>query len=173
MAKINITESELKNIINESVRKFLNELDWKTWQNAAKKTKNTDRKNAFMSKAQDEFNKNFGHNASDDSFGSYTKMDKNGNLRHVNNYVGGAKTDEKLANKPAEVLSKILDGKVKKYFADSTLECQPFLMDDSKTVGQLLKEKNVKIVKFVRYHVGEGIEKRQDDFASEVMSQIQ
>ena len=84
-----------------------------------------------------------------------------------------AKTDEKLANKPAEVLSKILDGKVKKYFADSTLECQPFLMDDSKTVGQLLKEKNVKIVKFVRYHVGEGIEKRQDDFASEVMSQIQ
>jgi elongation factor Ts len=45
-------------------------------------------------------------------------------------------------------------------------------MDDSKTVGQLLKEKNVAIVKFVRYHVGEGIEKRQDDFASEVMSQV-
>jgi elongation factor Ts len=83
-----------------------------------------------------------------------------------------AKTDPKLANKPAEVLSKILDGKVRKYFADSTLEHQAFLMDDSKTVGQLLKEKNVAIVKFVRYHVGEGIEKRQDDFASEVMSQV-
>lgn len=83
-----------------------------------------------------------------------------------------AKTDEKLANKPEAVLNKILDGKVKKYFAESTLECQPFLMDDSKTVGQFLKEKGVNIVKFVRYHVGEGIEKRQDDFASEVMSQV-
>ena len=83
-----------------------------------------------------------------------------------------AKTDEKLANKPAAVLDKILDGKVKKFFAESTLEHQPFLMDDSKTVGQLLKEKNAKIVKFIRYHVGEGIEKRQDDFASEVMSQV-
>lgn len=83
-----------------------------------------------------------------------------------------AKNDEKLANKPAEVLSKILDGKVRKIFAESTLEHQPFLMDDSKTVGQFLKEKGVEIVQFVRYQVGEGIEKRQDDFASEVMSQV-
>ena len=82
-----------------------------------------------------------------------------------------AKNDEKLANKPAQVLDKILEGKIQKYFAEMTLEAQPFLMDDSKTVGQVLKEKGVKVLKFVRYQVGEGIEKRKDDFASEVMSQ--
>ena len=82
-----------------------------------------------------------------------------------------AKNDEKLANKPAPVLEKILEGKINKYFAEMTLEAQPFLMDDSKTVGQFLNEKGVKVLKFVRYQVGEGLEKRKDDFASEVMSQ--
>ena len=82
-----------------------------------------------------------------------------------------AKNDEKLANKPAAVLDKILEGKINKYFAEMTLEAQPFLMDDSKTVGQFLSEKGIKVLKFVRYQVGEGIEKRKDDFASEVMSQ--
>ena len=82
-----------------------------------------------------------------------------------------AKNDEKLANKPAQVLDKILEGKINKYFAELTLEAQPFLMYDSKTVGQFLKEKGIKVLKFVRYQVGEGIEKRKDDFASEVMSQ--
>jgi len=82
-----------------------------------------------------------------------------------------AKTDEKLANKPAPVLEKILEGKINKYFAEMTLEAQPFLMDDSKTVGQILLEKKAKVLKFVRYQVGEGIEKRKDDFAAEVMAQ--
>ena len=82
-----------------------------------------------------------------------------------------AKNDEKLANKPAPVLEKILEGKINKYFAEMTLEAQPFLKDDSKTVGQLLSEKGVKVLSFVRYQVGEGIEKRKDDFAAEVMSQ--
>ena len=82
-----------------------------------------------------------------------------------------AKNDEKLANKPAPVLEKILEGKINKYFAEMTLEAQPFLMDDSKTVGQFLKEKGVEVLSFVRYQVGEGIEKRKDDFASEVMAQ--
>ena len=82
-----------------------------------------------------------------------------------------AKNDEKLANKPAPVLEKILEGKINKYFAEMTLEAQPFLKDDSKTVGQLLSEKGIKVLKFVRYQVGEGIEKRKDDFAAEVMSQ--
>ena len=83
-----------------------------------------------------------------------------------------AKNDEKLANKPANVLDKILEGKINKYFAEMTLEAQPFLYDDSKTVGQFLKENGVKVLKFVRYQVGEGIEKRKDDFASEVMGQV-
>jgi len=82
-----------------------------------------------------------------------------------------AKTDEKLANKPAPVLEKILEGKINKYFAEMTLEAQPFLMDDTKSVGQILLEKKAKILSFVRYQVGEGIEKRKDDFAAEVMAQ--
>ncbi len=82
-----------------------------------------------------------------------------------------AKSDEKLANKPANVLEKILEGKINKFFAEMTLEAQPFLKDDSKTVGQLLSEKGSKVLCFVRYQVGEGIEKRKDDFAAEVMSQ--
>ena len=82
-----------------------------------------------------------------------------------------AKTDPKLAGKPEAVLEKILEGKINKYFAEMTLEAQPFLKDDSKTVGQLLSEKGAKVLSFVRYQVGEGIEKRKDDFAAEVMSQ--
>ena len=83
-----------------------------------------------------------------------------------------AKNDEKLANKPAEMLSKIIDSKVNKYFSEMVLTAQPYLMDDSKTVGKALEEKGAHIVKYVRYQVGEGIEKRQDDFAAEVMSQV-
>lgn len=83
-----------------------------------------------------------------------------------------AKNDPKLAGKPAEMLSKIIDAKVTKYYSEMVLGSQPFLMDDTKTVGQVLKEKGIKVLKFVRYQVGEGIEKRQDDFASEVMSQV-
>lgn len=83
-----------------------------------------------------------------------------------------AKNDDKLKNKPQDILLKILEGKIKKTLGESTLEDQVFLMDDSKTVGQVLKEKNVHVVHFVRYEVGEGITKKQDDFASEVMNQI-
>lgn len=87
--------------------------------------------------------------------------------------LAASKNDEKLANKPAPVLEKIVAGKVNKHFAEVTLLAQPFLMDDSKTVEQVLKEKNIKVLQFVRYQVGEGIEKRHDDFAEEVMSQVQ
>ena len=83
-----------------------------------------------------------------------------------------AKNDEKLANKPAEMLNKIIDSKVNKYFAEMVLLSQPYLLDDSKTVEKALNEKGAKVVKYVRYQVGEGIEKRQDDFAAEVMSQV-
>lgn len=83
-----------------------------------------------------------------------------------------AKNDEKLANKPAEMLEKIIVAKVNKYFAETILLAQPFLLDDTKTVEQVLNENKLSVLKFVRYQVGEGIEKRKDDFASEVMSQI-
>ena len=85
-----------------------------------------------------------------------------------------AKQDPKLAGKPEEMLKKIIGGKVNKYFAEMVLVEQPYLMDTEfgKKVGQVLQEKGTKVVKYVRYQVGEGIEKRKDDFASEVMSQM-
>ena len=86
--------------------------------------------------------------------------------------VETAKQDPKLANKPVEVLNKILDGKINKYFSEQCLLAQPFLMDDSKSVEQILKENKAEIKCYIRYAVGEGIEKRVDDFASEVMKEV-
>ena len=85
-----------------------------------------------------------------------------------------AKQDPKLAGKPEEMLKKIIGGKVNKYFAEMVLVEQPYLLDteSGKKVGQVLQEKKANVVKYVRYQVGEGIEKRKDDFASEVMSQM-
>ena len=85
-----------------------------------------------------------------------------------------AKQDPKLAGKPEEMLKKIIGGKVNKYFAEMVLVEQPYLLDteSGKKVGQVLQEKKVNVLKYVRYQVGEGIEKRKDDFASEVMSQV-
>ena len=85
-----------------------------------------------------------------------------------------AKQDEKLAGKPEEMLKKIIGGKVNKYFAEMVLVEQPYLLDteSGKKVGQVLQEKKANVIKYVRYQVGEGIEKRKDDFASEVMSQM-
>ena len=57
-------------------------------------------------------------------------------------------------------------------YSEMVLGSQPYLLDDTKTVGQVLKEKGINVLRFVRYQVGEGIEKRKDDFASEVMSQV-
>lgn len=83
-----------------------------------------------------------------------------------------AKNDPKLADKPVAMLEKILEGKIKKHFSDLVLVDQTYLMDDSKKVDAVLKEKGINVLKFVRFQVGEGIEKRQEDFASEVLGQI-
>lgn len=83
-----------------------------------------------------------------------------------------AKNDPKLADKPVEMLEKILDGKIKKHFSDLVLADQAYLLDDTKKVAAVLKETGNKVLKFIRYQVGEGIEKRQEDFASEVLGQI-
>ncbi len=83
-----------------------------------------------------------------------------------------AKNDPKLADKPVEMLEKILEGKIKKHFSDLVLADQAYLLDDTKKVAAVLKETGNKVLKFIRYQVGEGIEKRQEDFASEVLGQI-
>ena len=83
-----------------------------------------------------------------------------------------AKTDEKLANKPEAVVEKIIEGKVNKQLAETTLAEQEYLLEPGCTVGNFLKQRDLKVARFIRYMVGEGIEKRKDDFAQEVMSQI-
>lgn len=83
-----------------------------------------------------------------------------------------AKTDEKLAGKPEVVIAKIVEGKVSKLFSESTLNEQVYLLDGETTVEKFLKQNGLKVEKFTRYLVGEGIEKRQDNFAEEVMNQI-
>ena len=82
------------------------------------------------------------------------------------------KQDEKLANKPADMLANIANKKVQKVLSESTLSAQVYLLDGEKSVAQVLKEKGNNVKKFIRYAVGEGIEKRQDNFAEEVMKEI-
>ncbi len=81
--------------------------------------------------------------------------------------------DEKLKGKPEAALAKIIEGKVSKVFRESTLSEQPYLMDETgTTVGAILAKQQASVIKFVRFAVGEGIEKRVDNFAEEVMAQI-
>ena len=82
------------------------------------------------------------------------------------------KEDPKFATKPEAMLNGIAEGKVRKVLSESILTSQAYLLDGEKNVGQVLKEKGNNIIKFVRYSVGEGIEKRVDNFAEEVMKEI-
>ena len=85
--------------------------------------------------------------------------------------IEACKNDPKLAGKPEVALKKIVEGKVNKFFSESVLDEQSYLLDPEKTVAQVLKEKGNSVVKFIRYQVGEGIEKRQENFAEEVAKQ--
>ncbi|MGD9562562.1 MAG: translation elongation factor Ts [Pyrinomonadaceae bacterium] len=88
------------------------------------------------------------------------------------------KNDPKNANKPEDVLNKIIEGRLNKFYEDNVLIDQPFVKDPSKTIGELVTEKiasikeNITIRRFTRYKMGEGIEKRSDDFAAEVASMV-
>jgi len=83
-----------------------------------------------------------------------------------------AQQEEKIKGKPAEIVEKMVAGRVNKFLAEITLEGQYFIKDDSKTVSQLLKEKGNVVARFARFEVGEGIEKKEEDFAAEVMAQV-
>ena len=76
------------------------------------------------------------------------------------------------SGKPAEIVEKIIQGKLQKFLDGVSLLGQPFVKNPDVTVGALLKESNAKVLSFVRFEVGEGIEKNQGDFASEVMAQV-
>jgi elongation factor Ts len=74
--------------------------------------------------------------------------------------------------KPAEIIAKMVEGRLRKYLAEITLLGQPFVKDPDMTVEKLLKKSGARVVEFVRYEVGAGIEKKQDDFVGEVMAQV-
>ncbi|MDQ3635650.1 MAG: translation elongation factor Ts [Acidobacteriota bacterium] len=86
------------------------------------------------------------------------------------------KNDESNSKKPEDVLNKIIEGRLNKFYEETVLTEQPFVKDPSKTIGELVTEKiaaikeNISIRRFTRYKLGEGIEKKQDDFAAEVAS---
>jgi len=71
--------------------------------------------------------------------------------------------------KPEKIIDKIVEGKISKYFKSVCLVEQQFVKDDSMSVGEYLKSKNCEIKEYLRLEVGEGIEKRKDDFVAEVM----
>jgi elongation factor Ts len=76
------------------------------------------------------------------------------------------------SGKPENIVDKIVDGRVRKYLAEITLMGQAFVKDPDQTVEKLLAGAGAKVIQFKRFEVGEGIEKKQEDFASEVMAQV-
>lgn len=92
--------------------------------------------------------------------------------------ISQMKEDPKMAGKPDAVLGKIVEGKIGKYYKENCLVDQQFVMDGDLTVGKYVEKtakeigKDIKISAFVRFEKGEGIEKRVDDFASEVASMV-
>lgn len=89
-----------------------------------------------------------------------------------------AKNDPKMAGKPEQVIEKIVDGRINKFYEETVLNDQPFVKDPSKTVAELVTEKvaktgeRISIRRFTRYKMGEGLERRADDFSSEVASML-
>ncbi|HHJ38736.1 MAG: elongation factor Ts [Methylothermaceae bacteria B42] len=76
------------------------------------------------------------------------------------------------SGKPAEIIEKMVEGRLRKFLKEITLLGQPFVKDPDLSVAQLLKNEGATVVRFVRFEVGEGIEKEEADFAEEVMAQV-
>ena len=76
------------------------------------------------------------------------------------------------SGKPANIIEKMVDGKIAKYLAEITLLGQPFVKDPEQTVEKLLSKKSAKVNAFYLFVVGEGIKKKSSDFAAEVMAQV-
>jgi elongation factor Ts len=76
------------------------------------------------------------------------------------------------SGKPADIIEKMVSGRINKYLKEITLLGQPFVKDPDTTIEKLLKSKNATVVAFNRFEVGEGIEKKQENFADEVMAQV-
>ena len=84
--------------------------------------------------------------------------------------IAQMKEDPKNANKPENILEKMVTGKLNKFFEQNCLLQQAYVRDDSMSVGKYLEDNGVKLVKYARFEKGEGLEKKVDDFAAEVAS---
>ena len=76
------------------------------------------------------------------------------------------------SGKPPEIVEKMIDGRIRKYLAEISLLEQAFVKDGDTKIGALLKKEGAAVNRFVRYEVGEGIEKEEEDFAAEVQKQL-
>jgi len=76
------------------------------------------------------------------------------------------------SGKPPEIVEKMVGGRIKKYLKEVTLLGQPFVKDPDQTIAQLLDKAGASVTGFVRYQVGEGIEKKSENFAEEVAAQM-
>ena len=76
------------------------------------------------------------------------------------------------SGKPAEIIEKMIGGRIKKYLAENSLSEQAFVKDPDMTVGQLVKAADAEVLSFSRFEVGEGIEVDKVDFADEVAAQL-
>jgi len=83
-----------------------------------------------------------------------------------------AQQEEKIKGKPADIVEKMVVGRISKFYAEVTLLGQPFVKDDKMTVGKLVSAKGNSVIRFSRFEVGEGIEKKEENFADEVMAQV-
>jgi len=77
------------------------------------------------------------------------------------------------SGKPADIIEKMVSGRIRKFLGEITLVGQPFVKDPDQTVGKLLKGANAKVTGFERLELGEGVEKKTENFAEEVMAQVQ
>jgi elongation factor Ts len=76
------------------------------------------------------------------------------------------------SGKPEEIIEKMIEGRINKFLAESSLVAQPFVKDPDVKVGKLLKDAGAEVLAFTRFEVGEGIEREEVDFAAEVAAQV-
>ena len=92
--------------------------------------------------------------------------------KEKNIIIAQIKEDPKNANKPENIIEKMVGGKINKFFEQNCLLQQAFVKDDSVSVGKYLEANGVKLLKYTRFEKGEGLEKKVDDFASEVAGMV-
>ena len=98
---------------------------------------------------------------------SEEEMDQDVLAREKDIFIAQAKE----SGKPDDIIEKMIGGRIKKFLKENTLLGQPFVKNPDQTVAELLNDKGAKVTQMVRFEVGEGIEKREDDFVAEVMAQ--